>query len=279
MPPEARNPPVPIPFHVEVFGANGPPLLLLHGFGTNGYTWSRWVPILSRTHRVYVVEMKGFGDAPKPRDDRYSPLAQADLLNRWILRQDLQDLTVVGHSLGGGVALLTALGFQNENRSRIRRLVLIAGIAYPQTLSRYLRLLGNRVWGPLLLRILPLRRVFRIALARAYHPSRPVSESHVEAYVRPLRTSSGRYALSRAAAQLAAPESVVLAKRYREVDLPTLLLWGRDDPVVPLWVAERLQAELPNARLEILDRCGHMPQEEAAEESIRVLRQFLEESA
>ncbi|MGW8267975.1 MAG: alpha/beta fold hydrolase [Longimicrobiales bacterium] len=279
MPPKGRSRSGPLPLHTEAFGAKGPPLLLLHGFATNGYTWSRWVPALSRTHRVFVVDMKGFGTAPKPRDGRYSPLDQADLLNRWIAQQDLQDLTLVGHSLGGGVALLTALGLRGGNRGRIRRLVLIAGIAYPQPLSRYLRLLANPVFGPLLLRVLPLHQVFRIALRRAYHPSRPLSEPHVAAYVQPLRTSAGRYALSRAAAQLATPESVSLAAQYPEVALPTLLLWGREDPVVPLWVAERLLAELPNARLEILDRCGHMPQEEAAEESLRILQEFLAESA
>ena len=223
--------------------------------------------------------MKGFGGAPKPRDGRYSPLDQAALLHRWILQKDLRDLTVVGHSLGGGVALLTVLGLQSEERSRIRRLVLIAGIAYPQPLSPYLRLLGNSALGPLLLRLLPLRRVFRIGLRRAYHPSHPVSESTVEAYVQPLRTAAGRYALSRSAAQLLTPESVSLATRYREVDLPTLLLWGRDDPVVPLRVGERLLVDLPNARLEVLDACGHMPQEEAAEESLHHLRRFLGETA
>jgi len=226
---------------------------------------------------VFVVDMKGFGHARKPRDGRYSPVDQADLVIRWILQQDLRDLTVVGHSLGGGVALLTALSLEGEDRRRIRRLALIAGIAYPQPLSPYLRMLGNPLWGPFLLRILPLRRVFRIALRRAYHPSRSLSGSHVDAYVQPLRTPAGRYALSRAAAQLVTPETVSLAARYSEVDLPTLLLWGRQDPVVPLWVAERLLAALPHARLEILDRCGHMPQEEAAEESLRVLQMFLGE--
>jgi pimeloyl-ACP methyl ester carboxylesterase len=260
-------------------GVEGPPLLLLHGFGTNGYTWNRWLPVLSRSHRIFVLEMKGFGDAPKPRDDRYSPLDQASLLHRWILQKNLWNLTVVGHSLGGGVALLTTLAFQREDRRRIRRLALIAGIAYPQPLSPYLRLLGHPVVGPLLLRLLPLRRVFRIALRKAYHPSHPVPESHVEAYVHPLRTAEGRYALSRSAAQLLAPASVAMATRYREADLPTLLLWGREDPVVPLWVGERLLTELPDARLEILEGCGHMPQEEAADESLQRFLRFLEETA
>jgi len=274
----SRDQAEPCPLHSETHGETGPPLLLLHGFGTTGYTWSRWVPTLSRSHRVHVVELKGFGDAPKPRDGRYSPLDQASLLQDWIVQNDLRDLTVVGHSLGGGVALLTALGMQGRARGRICRLVLLAGIAYPQTLSRYLRVLGTPVLGPLLLRLLPLRRILRVAMRRAYHPSHPVSESHVGAYLQPLRGAGGRYALSRSAAQLMTPESVSLTGRYGELDLPTLLIWGRNDPVVPLWVGERLAADLPDARLEILDECGHMPQEEAAEESLRHLMRFLEET-
>jgi len=270
-------PSLPLPLHSELHGEEGPPLLLIHGFGTNGYTWSRWVPNLSRDHQVHVVELKGFGDAPKPRDGRYSPLEQASLLYRWILQKDLRNLTMVGHSLGGGVALLSSLRLQREDPGRLRGLVLVAATAYPQPLSRYLRFLGRPRLGPLALRVLPRRLIIRTALRQAYHPSNPVSHTHVEAYAHPLGTPEGRYALSRSASQLIPPELESIAAQYPEVKVPSLLLWGREDPVVPLWVGERLAKALPTARLEVLPECGHMPQEEAAQDSLERLQRFLRE--
>ena len=268
-----------LPLHAEVFGSEGPPLLLLHGFGTNGFTWSRWIQELSRDFRVHVVELKGFGHAPKPRDGLYSPADQATLIHHWILQNDLRDLTLVGHSLGGGVALLTALSFLHSDPDRIRALAILAGIAYPQPVSRYLRILGNPLWGPLLLRLFPSRLVIRTALRKAYHPSHPVSASYVEAYAHLLRFPDGRYVLSRSAAQFQTPEAMSAIDRYPEMDIPTLLLWGRNDPVVPLWVGERLAVDLPRARLEVLEDCGHMPQEEAPQEALEHLLPFLSETA
>jgi pimeloyl-ACP methyl ester carboxylesterase len=225
--------------------------------------------------RIHVLDLKGFGAAPKPQDRRYTPLDQASLVVRWILQEDLRDLTLVGHSLGGGVALLTALDFMARDPSRIGRLVLVAGIAYPQPISPYIRLLARRTLGPLLLRILPLRRVMRAALRMAYHPAHPVSESHVEAYVQPLRTREGREALSTSAAQLWTPSLQSATERYHEIDLPCLLIWGDSDRVVPLWVGERLASEMPQARLQVVAKCGHMPQEEAADESLSHLIRFM----
>jgi pimeloyl-ACP methyl ester carboxylesterase len=219
--------------------------------------------------------MKGFGDAPKPLDDRYSPLDQAALVTRWIIQSDLHDLTLVGHSLGGGVALLTTLALQTRDPGCIRRLVILSGIAYPQPISRYLQLLGKPLLGPLLLRLLPKRPLIRTAIRRAYHPSHPVSDLHVEAYARPLRTSGGRYALARSAAELMSLELASVTARYREIAVPCLLLWGRNDPVVPVWVGERLAGTLPRARLEILPECGHMPQEEKAAETLAYVTAFL----
>lgn len=132
--------------------------------------------------------------------------------------------------------------------------------------------------GPFLLRLLPTKTLIRMAMRRAYHPSHPVSEFHVEAYAGPLRTPEGRYALSRSAAQLMSLELASITARYREIAVPCLLLWGRNDPVVPVWVGERLAEALPRSRLEVLPQCGHMPQEEKAAAALARVTAFLKET-
>ena len=67
-----------------------------------------------------------------------------------------------------------------------------------------------------------------------------------------------------------------LALRYPEIEIPTFLLWGDHDSVIPLWVGERLADELPNAALTVLDACGHVPPEEKPEESLAAFEAFLD---
>src|SRR5919106_720766 len=101
---------------------SGPPLLLIHGFGASTFTWRYVAPDLARTNRVIAVDLKGFGQSDKPFDERYSVYDQAELLAQLIQEKDLRDLTLVGHSFGGGVALLLALEAKERLAGRISRL-------------------------------------------------------------------------------------------------------------------------------------------------------------
>jgi pimeloyl-ACP methyl ester carboxylesterase len=107
----------------------GPPVLLIHGFGTNSFTWRHVAPDLARDHKVIAVDLKGFGRSDKPFDERYAASDQAELLAQLILDRDLHNLTIVGHSFGGGIALLLALEADTRLHGRIAKLVLLDTIA------------------------------------------------------------------------------------------------------------------------------------------------------
>src|SRR6478736_7392905 len=87
----------PVELHVEIFGS-GPPLIALHGFGGNTYTWHAIRNELSAGHTVYAFDLKGFGQSPKPRDGKYSVYDQSRLILDYIARHALRDVTLVGHS-------------------------------------------------------------------------------------------------------------------------------------------------------------------------------------
>ena len=93
-----------LPLHVEEYGDGPRQIMMLHGFGANSYTWRGWIGALAKNHRVWSVELKGHGSAPAPPDDLYSLYDHADLVHRLILQKDLRQLTLVGHSMGGGIA-------------------------------------------------------------------------------------------------------------------------------------------------------------------------------
>lgn len=231
---------------------------------------------LAKAYRVFVVEMKGFGASPKPRDGQYRPQDQALLLHHLILQHDLRDLILVGHSLGGSILLLAALRLFEEDPSRLRKMVLVGAPVSPQPVSPFIRLAGRPWLGRILLRLTPSRFLVKTALKWAYFDESLVTRATVEAYAEPLRRRDGRYALALSARQVIPEDFKDLPPRFRKLTTPTLLLWGEEDPIVPLSAGKRAEGMLSNATLEILPKCGHMPQEEQPRESLELVVKFLE---
>ena len=127
-----------------------------------------------------------------------------------------------------------------------------------------------------LLRLLGPRFVVREALRSCVYDVTTVTREQVEGYAAPLRTPHAARGLIRTALHIVPTDPEALATRYREIAVPTLLLWGRYDRVVPLAVGRRLVRAMPNAELVVLDACGHVPAEERPGASIRALEEFLD---
>src|SRR5438477_4783421 len=96
---------------------------MLHGFGATLFTWRFMVAPLAVSHRVIRIDLFGFGGSPKPQDADYSIRAQADRVEQFLATHGLRDVTLIGHSLGGAVALMTALGLHRTGL--LRSLVLL----------------------------------------------------------------------------------------------------------------------------------------------------------
>jgi pimeloyl-ACP methyl ester carboxylesterase len=263
-----------LPLHVETTGS-GDPVVLLHGFGASGFTWRHWAPELSRRHEVLLVDLKGFGSAAKPPDGRYSPTDLADDVHRLVHQRDLRRLTLVGHSLGGGIALLVALRLLEEGEGRLARLVSVSGVAYRQAIPHYIGMVRTRPLARSFLRVVPAGWLMRRVLCSVVHDPALVTAEQVEGYARPLRTSGARRALAETARQIVPDGLDGLVSRYPGLDVPALLIWGRHDPVVPLALGRRLAEDLPRARMVVLEGCGHLPAEEKPSESLAALTDFL----
>jgi pimeloyl-ACP methyl ester carboxylesterase len=253
----------------------GDPILLLHGFGGNSYTWHWLAPRLARTHHVISVDLKGFGRSDKPFDAAYGVLDQAHLLATLIRRKGLRKLSIVGHSFGGGVALALTANLNQTQPELVQRLVLIDSIAYPQPLPLFLELLRTPVLAEVGVYTAPPELETYKGLVAAYADPQKITLDTVRAYARPLYTPGGRHALIQTAQEIIPRNLPALIARYRSIEQPTLLLWCAADPVVPLSVGRRLLRALPRARLTVLKGCGHMPQEELPATTLAILRAFL----
>ena len=270
-----------LPLHVEILGPDPDPgvdsIVLLHGYGGSSFSWRYWAPFLAKRAHVVLVDMKGFGSAPKPDDGQYGPRHQAELIYRLILQADLQRVTLIGHSLGGGVALDTALRLLDSEPGRLKRLILVASAAYKQRMPLFVALAKYRRLASTALRILGTQFVIRHVLKSIVFDPSEVSDDQVLGYAKPLSSPEAHRALIDTALAIVPPDLEKLTARFEELDVPTLVLWGRQDRVVPLWVGERLADKLPDAKLQVLENCGHMPAEELPKESWEALQAFLDQ--
>ena len=268
-------PDAPVKLFVEERG-KGSPLLLIHGFGASTYTWREIAPDLAANHRVIAVDLKGFGQSDKPFDERYSVFDQAELLKQLIVDKDLRDLTLIGHSFGGGVALVLALDEDPRLKDRIKKLVLLDTIAYAQDVPVAFKMLDMPVVSHVGVRMLPPAVQARLALRIAYLDNSKIDDEEVETYAAPLRTAAGKHAIIHSARQIVPEDLEEISKRYTSITMPTLIVWCDYDRIVPLDVGLKLRRTLPNARLEIIDRCGHMPHEEQPEATLSLIEDFLD---
>lgn len=253
----------------------GEPILLLHGLGTSAYTWRHITPALAKTHRVITLDLKGFGASEKPDDGKYSVFDQAALIKTFIEQQNLRNLTVVGHSFGGGVALALALDMAGEKNTRLKSLVLMDTIAYKQPLPIFFKILITPGIGELGMTLVPPEVQITEALNIAYHDDKKIPPESISAYAQPLYSLEAKMALRKTVEQLIPPDVESFTVRYKSLNIPTLVVWCEHDEIIPLSDGRRLARDIKTARLQIIKDCGHLPQEERPDDTLAALQGFL----
>jgi pimeloyl-ACP methyl ester carboxylesterase len=190
------------------------------------------------------------------------------------MERDLSNLTIVGNSFGGAVALLLALKLSEEEPKRISKLILIDSAGDKHYLPRYLKVVRSRVGG-FVSQLIPMRLATKFVLKACYYDRRKITQDQVAAYLAPFHNRGGRHAFLQTAKQCIPPDVDELMLKLKSIGVPTYIIWGREDQVLPLRVGELLQETIPNSTLEVIDECGHIPQEEKPSETVRLLENFL----
>lgn len=253
----------------------GRPIVFLHGLGTSSYTWHRLVPALAKHYRVVTIDLKGFGASEKPLKGPYTVRAQADLVRQVMDRKGLRDVTLVGHSYGGGISLLLALDDKKARQRRISRLVLLDSIAYPQDTPLFFDLIQLPVIGDLSVSVIPPDVQIEQALRLAYEQESAVTEEAIAQYSAPLHTAGGKHAVIETVRHIVPENIETIARQYPEIDLPTLIVWCDQDRVVPISLGRQLAENMPHAGLQIVRGCGHAPQEERPEKTLEIIEAHL----
>lgn len=256
----------------------GPVVLLVHGMAGSSVTWKHVIPSLARQFTVVAADLLGHGESGKPRRGEYSLGAHANVLRDLLHVLGHERASIVGQSLGGGVAMQLAYQYPE----RCERLVLVGSGGLGREVNLVLRALtvpgaeyvvpfvcapavreaGNRMAGWLYrigLRAAPaIEEVWRSFTSLADADTR-------QAFFRTLRAvvDAGGQAVS-------ATDRLYLASQ-----VPTLIVWGDRDPFIPVGHASAAHQAMPGSRLEIFPDIGHFPHCEAPERFVEVLVDFI----
>jgi pimeloyl-ACP methyl ester carboxylesterase len=264
--------------YYESYG-QGDPLICLHGLGACLYTWRNLIGPLSQNHKLILVDLKGCGASPKPRDGRYSVQDQAELIYRFIQDHDLRRLTLIGSSYGGAVSLMVATMLCEKDPARLLKLILLDSAGYNDSLPWHLKLLKTPVLGWLSIHIPLGKASTRRVLRYVYYDHRLITNEQIDAYSKPIRSPGARQALLQTARQ-AIPKNIdELTPKYRDICVPTLIIWGEEDKVIPVKIGKMLAEAIPDSKLVVLPKVGHAPHEEAPEKTIPLILGFLDAPA
>jgi pimeloyl-ACP methyl ester carboxylesterase len=255
----------------------GPPLLLIHGIGDNSSTWLPVMSALARNHLVIAPDLLGHGQSDKPRAD-YSVAAYANGMRDLLGTLGIDRVSLVGHSLGGGVAMQFAYQFPE----RTERLALVStggvgrgvnpvlrAVSIPgaDLALAALRLPTARLQTTLAVRAL---RLFDTGLGRDAPDLLRIVDALPDAHAR-----SAFIRTLRAVVDWRGQVVTMLDRCYLTRGMPTRLVWGTSDRVVPVGHAYRAHAAMPGSQLHVFDGAGHFPFHAEPERFVAVLEEFL----
>ena len=255
-------------------GGSGDPALFIHGFGFSKFTWRHLCHSLQDSFTCYAIDLPGSGDSPAPLDFEYSLQNFSDVIADFIIRKNLNNLMLVGWSLGGGAVLLSLLRRPAELISRIKSLCIIDGVAYPQKFTFFLGLLRLPMFSPALLGLVPAEAHASAVLRYCYFNPRLITQEQIEEYGKHLRKRHVRQSMINTAKSMDPQSLSKYIDRLKMIDVPSLLIWGQEDRAIPLQIGKRLAGDLKRSSLKIIERCGHMPHEECPDEVITAIREF-----
>jgi pimeloyl-ACP methyl ester carboxylesterase len=258
---------------------SGPAILLIHGIGDNSTTWSTVQSKLAQRFTVIAPDLLGHGKSDKPRAD-YSVAAYANGMRDLLSVLDIDSVTVVGHSLGGGVAMQFAYQFPQL----VERLILVGAGGVTKDVNVALRVasmpMGSEALAFLRLPlVLPALQVVG-RVAGAMFGSTPLGRDLPDVLRiladLPEPTASSAFARTlRAVVDWRGQVVTMLDRCYLTQSVPVQLIWGSGDSVIPVSHARMAHAAMPGSLLEVFDGSGHFPFHDDPERFVEVVEQFI----
>jgi pimeloyl-ACP methyl ester carboxylesterase len=256
-------------------GNDGPAIILIHGLGASAEIWMHNIAALAKDHRVFVPDLPGFGHSEQPPPS-FRAFDYASFIDSFREALNIQRTSLIGQSLGGGIALHYALQFPQK----LEKLVLVDCAGFGKEVRWTLKLMSLPWIGDLV--TYPTRLGVALFFKFAVRDPAVITKEFIDIYYQ-IFTQPGFQAFmlktTRAILDIHGAKEEVLApirENLYKIKQPTLIFWGANDRVLPLQQAYAGKEKMPNAHLHIMERCGHIPNLEKPGEFNHVVIEFLQ---
>ncbi|MEE4249405.1 MAG: alpha/beta fold hydrolase, partial [Alcanivoracaceae bacterium] len=240
------------------------PVVLIHGTSASLHTWDGWTDGLIADRRVLRFDLPAFGLTGPAPDNDYSVERYADFVLKVMDARGIDQAVLAGNSLGGQIAMETALLAPN----RVAGLVLVDAGGYPfqpESMPLGFRLAQIPAMAPLMDRMLP-RSMITSSVRDVYGDPSLVTDELVDRYYQLTLREGNRRALVKRFSQMIFREDA--RHRASTLTMPTLIIWGEEDRLIPPHIGELMNEDIPDSDLVMLPDIGHVPHEEAPEQTL-----------
>lgn len=255
-------------------GERGPRVMLVHGIGGFAENWRHNIDSLAAHFKVYVLDLVGFGKSDKPKVP-YTYDYFARFVKRFIDAVEIDRATIIGHSLGGGIALRLALMFPDK----VDKLILVDSAGMGREISKIFKMISLPIFGELVTR--PDRTSTLKMYKNLVYDRSVLSEEMVDlgfrfssspgaqrAFLRTDRGTVNIFGFKRKAID-------PIRRNLHKIDVPVLILWGEQDGIIPVKHAYIAKNGIPDAELEVFENCGHISMIECPEDFNSAAIKFL----
>ena len=253
--------------------ADSTPIVLIHGTAASLHTWEAWVKELKQTHRVISMDLPAYGLTGPNKTGDYSQEYYAQFMHHFLEKLDVKKCILGGNSLGGAIAWRYALNYPTE----VSKLILIDAAGYPmesKSVPMAFQLAGMPVLKNIFQFVTP-RFIVQKSIENVYADKTKVEPALVNQYFDLALRAGNRQAFIERMSTFKTLLNDSTYLQIKNIKTPTLILWGDKDLLIPITVAEKFHADLPNDTLVVLKNLGHTPMEENPKQSLQVLTNFL----
>lgn len=248
--------------------SSGPAIVLLHGLGSRKDDWARVIEPLSHKRRVIVPDQVGFGKSDKPLLD-YKVQTYVDFLNEFLRQLKIDRATLVGESMGGWIAGLDAIEVaKNPHLVPVDTLILVDAAGLPWEGASTV---------PSNLNPATLEEM-RALMKSLFYDTSWMSDDILRAIFTSKLSQHDGYTIHSLLAGFS-QGSEMIGDRLGEIHVPTLVIWGRQDALLPLATAQKYAAGIAGAKLVTIDKCGHVPAAEQPQQFVTAVSDFLDAAA
>jgi pimeloyl-ACP methyl ester carboxylesterase len=246
------------------------PIVLIHGTGSSLHTFDVWADKLKESNRVVRMDLPAYGLTGPFPDANYSMRNYSSFITDFLTALGIKKCVLVGNSLGGQIAW----NFTIEEPNMVEKLILIDAAGYPKISKSEpiaFKVAKLPVLNELLIYVTP-RFLVRASVENVYYDTSKVTDVLVDRYFELTLREGNRQAF---VDRINTSVDSVTYKQIKNIQQPTLILWGANDLLIPLENGYKFKKELPNNSMVILDDTGHTPMEERPVESLKPVVDFL----